>query len=153
MEKEMPKLCIRPQSRFSSCLYPNCANLSSSDASCASAALGGSCDDIARWWSNRTSVGFIQNYHQGRNTVQYTVNRQRSNTDATKYQESSGAILPSRAGRPSCLITLEWQGGCPSIISLAIRAWSANLHREWGRGRRGQDPVAIGCKRLLCQAS
>jgi len=30
MEKEMPKLCISPQSLFSSCLYPNSANSSSS---------------------------------------------------------------------------------------------------------------------------
>ena len=30
MEKEMPKLCINPQSLLSSCLYPNCAKLLSS---------------------------------------------------------------------------------------------------------------------------
>lgn len=33
IEKEMPKLCISPQSRFSSCLYPKFASSSSSWAS------------------------------------------------------------------------------------------------------------------------
>jgi hypothetical protein len=33
MEKETPKLCANPQSRFNSCLYPNCAKRSSSPSS------------------------------------------------------------------------------------------------------------------------
>ena len=39
MEKETPKLCVRPQSRLSSCVYPNCARRPSSASSTPSMVL------------------------------------------------------------------------------------------------------------------
>jgi hypothetical protein len=39
IEKEIPKLCSRPQSRLNSCLYPNSAKMPSSASSTASEAL------------------------------------------------------------------------------------------------------------------
>jgi hypothetical protein len=57
IEKDMPKLCNRPQSRRNSCLYPNCASSSSSRRSISSsAAVCGAMVVVPQKLGVRTSV-------------------------------------------------------------------------------------------------
>jgi hypothetical protein len=144
MENEMPKLCIRLQSRLNSCLYPNSANMSSSASSTTSEvllALDTLLSKSSRGSAAAGAVGGVFSAMAPLCTAPASIANEEERIDAWRLQRGGGGALMYALGASSPAIA---KGSSHDLaIRLLARPSATEIRNVGVRCCRGQG-VVIG---------